>query len=68
MIIAKIPYSIFLFLWSLLGTIILGFFFVENLIENNKMEIALVSSTSILWFLIFLWYVIKFLKYKMIKK
>jgi hypothetical protein len=60
----KIPYHLFLFLWSSCGVFILGYTFVFDIIHQTTV-ISRKLLIELIWFAVFLMYMIFFIKHKL---
>lgn len=62
-LVLKIPKSIYIFIWCIAGCSILGYNFILDIINiENTTPSKFSLLTQIVWFLFFVWYVIKYLK------
>jgi hypothetical protein len=61
----KIPRSIYIFIWCVLGVLILGYSLLIDLIEENEIKINFkMMFGQTFWLVVFVWYLVFFLKSK----
>lgn len=58
-----IPYNIFIFIWSLLGVVGLGYSYVEDLIAGINLFSSHTFYSQLFWFLFCGLYAVKYLKH-----
>lgn len=58
----KIPRSIFILVWCIAGLIILGYYLIFDLVNNNEIDWSLKMMGQTFWFLVFLWYTVFYFK------
>ena len=64
----KIPYNIFIFIWSVAGVLILGYGFFTDIVYNERVKFDRQLFTQIVWFIIFIFYCLNYLKKKVFTK
>ena len=64
----KIPYNIFFLVWSILGIIILGIGFINDLFISDQFELGRKTFLESVWFIVFIIYIYNYYKYKIQKR
>jgi hypothetical protein len=62
-----IPYNIYIFIWFIIGIIILSYDFIMQIGELTLSRLNFTIYSQIIWFLIFILYCVKYIK-NLIKK
>ena len=64
----RIPYNIFVFIWTLTGVLILGHGFYNDMVNYGGIKFDRQLFIQIMWFVLFALYCFNYLKNRVIKK
>jgi hypothetical protein len=59
-----IPYNVFIFIWSVLGVVGLGYSYVDDLLNGINLFSSRSFYSQLFWFLFCLLYAVKYVKNK----